>query len=54
MESLEDRINGGSQISSRVIYLVVNSFVKILDEDVSLTRFTKSGVALGPHDAAVI
>jgi hypothetical protein len=54
MESLEDRMNGWSQILSGVIDLVVNPFIKVLDEDVSLTRLAKSRVALRPHDAAVI
>lgn len=32
--------------------LVVDSLIKVLDEDVSLTRLTESGVTLGPHDTA--
>ena len=33
--------------------LVVNAFVKILDEDIALTSLAERGVALGPHDTAI-
>ena len=33
---------------------VVDTFVQVLDENVALTSFTKSGVTLRPHDPAEI
>jgi hypothetical protein len=34
-------------------HLVVDLFVKVLDEDVALTGLAKRRVALRPHDAAM-
>lgn len=51
-------VESGSQVinfykvKNRPLYLVVNSLVQILHEDVSHARAAKGGVALGPHDAA--
>lgn len=39
---------------SRKTYLVVNGFIQVLDENVTLTSFTESGVTLRPHDPAEI
>ena len=33
-------------------YLVVNSIIKILDEDVALAGLAQGWVALGPHNTA--
>lgn len=44
----EPAISGG-KIST---HFVVNSFIKVLDEDVPLTGLSKSGVSLRPHDSA--
>ena len=35
-----------------IIYLVVNLFVEVLDEDVALTRLAEGWVSLRPHDTA--
>lgn len=45
----QDVAEGGKGI---VQSLVVNCGIKILDENVALSRLAKSGIALGPHDAA--
>lgn len=41
---------GGSR--TKLHYLVVNSLIQVLDEDITLTRFAESWIALRPHDAA--
>jgi len=35
-----------------IYYLVVNLFIKVLDEDVALTRLAEGWVSLRPHDTA--
>jgi hypothetical protein len=39
-------------LGQKIVYLVINSFIQVLDEDITLTRFAESWVALRPHDAA--
>lgn len=33
-------------------HLVINALIEVFDKDISLTRFSKSRVALRPHDSA--
>jgi hypothetical protein len=35
-------------------YLVVDSLVKVLDEDIALTSFPQGRITLGPHNTAFI
>lgn len=39
-------------VSGQITYLVVNSLIQVLDEDITLSGFAESRIALRPHDAA--